>query len=333
MDLLNEVDLAGLKVTVVKTAMELDIFTVIARGDATVEAIAAATTCSARGIRILLNALCALGLVVRGERSERGEEHHLTPTAEAYLVRDQPGYFAPILLDWLHNRDRFTECVRTGLASVDPTQADAEEAWVAYAAPARLQWPELVQARRERYERFDITTAGVTNPRILDIACGSAIRSFVFALDDPTARVTALDRPHVLQVTRDIADTMGLADRVEYLAGAVQTVELPAETFDVVVCGSFLHYFEPAQLDVLLRRVRSAMRPHGLLVILENIPDEERTTSQVNWSVAVEMFCASATAQLYTFVEWRSMLERAGFTAITYHDEQTLTARNGERLS
>ena len=50
MGVIEEVDVVGLKVTVLKAAMELEVFTTIARGYHSLEEIAAALQCSVRGM-------------------------------------------------------------------------------------------------------------------------------------------------------------------------------------------------------------------------------------------------------------------------------------------
>jgi hypothetical protein len=57
---IDEVDAVGLKVTVLKAAMELDVFTTISKGHVTLEEIATVLQCSMRGMRVLLDALCPL---------------------------------------------------------------------------------------------------------------------------------------------------------------------------------------------------------------------------------------------------------------------------------
>lgn len=55
---IEEISTLGLKETVLKTALELDVFTTIASGYQQLEEIARATQCSVRGMRVLLDALC-----------------------------------------------------------------------------------------------------------------------------------------------------------------------------------------------------------------------------------------------------------------------------------
>ena len=138
-------DSVGLQVTAVQTAMELDLFTIIASGRYCLEEISRSAGCNHHGLRTLLDALCPIGLL-----QQTDGRYELTATAEAYLVRSSPGYCVPIYLAWLQNRARFIEFVRTGRAGLDLTAPEAEDLWVAYAAPARLQWPELASRAREQ---------------------------------------------------------------------------------------------------------------------------------------------------------------------------------------
>src|SRR5437879_4168007 len=72
----------GLQVTAtLQAAVQLGVFDRIAEGTNTVAAIAAAVEADARGTRILLDALAALGLLER-----RSSTYTLAPLADAFLV-------------------------------------------------------------------------------------------------------------------------------------------------------------------------------------------------------------------------------------------------------
>ncbi|MBU7018062.1 MAG: hypothetical protein HXS44_11185 [Theionarchaea archaeon] len=98
LDIINDLEYGVWKATALRAALELDVFTVIARGQSDLERIAAATNCSERGMRILLDALCPLGLL-----SKSHNEYFLTPPSEAFLVCDNPTYYG----DW---------CLKTRIA-------------------------------------------------------------------------------------------------------------------------------------------------------------------------------------------------------------------------
>src|SRR4051812_27982207 len=70
-----------------KAAIELDVFSEIAAGTNTVEALAEKCGAAPRGIRALLGRLVADELVARV-----GDLYELTPTAATFLDRNGPGY-------------------------------------------------------------------------------------------------------------------------------------------------------------------------------------------------------------------------------------------------
>src|SRR5689334_20379569 len=70
-----------------KAAIELDVFTEIAGGTDTVDALAEKCKAAPRGIRALLGRLVADELLAR-----KGEHYELTPTASTFLDRNGPGY-------------------------------------------------------------------------------------------------------------------------------------------------------------------------------------------------------------------------------------------------
>src|SRR5262245_32852419 len=75
------------RTAVLKAAIELDLFTLIAGGTATIEALAARTKAAPRGLRALLNHLVADGFLTRDV-----DRYALSPTAAAFLDRNSPGY-------------------------------------------------------------------------------------------------------------------------------------------------------------------------------------------------------------------------------------------------
>lgn len=81
----------AIKAQLVRTALELGVIPTVAAGHHDAEGIAAASGCSPAGMRILLDGLCALGLLRWSEGA-----YTLTATAEAYLVPGKPTYCAPL---------------------------------------------------------------------------------------------------------------------------------------------------------------------------------------------------------------------------------------------
>src|SRR5262249_42017155 len=120
---------------VLKAAIELDLFTLIGSGTATIDALAARTHAAPRGLR----ALCD-HLVVDGFLSRAGERYGLTPTAALLLDRNSPGFLgaaiefigSPMIMDAF---SRLTDSVRRGGTTVpdDGTLSAENPVWVQFA--------------------------------------------------------------------------------------------------------------------------------------------------------------------------------------------------------
>jgi len=310
MSAIEMADNVGLQVTAVQTAMELDLFTIIADGHHRLEQIGKATGCHQHGLRTLLDALCPTGLLQHVEG-----RYELTPTAEAYLVRGSPAYCMPIYLAWLQNRARFIEFVRTGRAGLDLTAPEAEALWVAYAAPTRLQWPELAPRVREQWIAAGITPATFPGARILDLGCGAGYRSFCLLQADPSAHVTALDRPKVLAVAEDIAAAMGVSHQVTFISNDVADAFFD-ETFNIVLFGSLLHYYNDATVTKLLRKAHHSLYCAGIVVINTRVVDDQRSDSAALLS-AIDICNCAPYAQQRTFREYQRLLVCAGFDDVS----------------
>ncbi len=321
---IDEISTLGLKVTVLKTAMELDVFTTIASGRQHLEEITQATRCSIRGMRVLLDALCPLGLLSKSEGL-----YALTPTAQAYLVRTAPTCCVDIYLTWFQSRERFTDCVRTGKPAIDLTAPEAEDLWVSHAAKYLLLWPELAETMRSRWEAVGVNVQTISGAQVLDVACGSGVKSFVLAQAAPTVRVMAVDTPKVLAVTARIAEAMGVADQVSYQSGDVVQMELGSEQFDLVLLGNILHFYHPRQIQDILRKIHRALTFGGLVVIDDGVLDEERCQAEQVLLSAVEIVNSAPHAAFYTFSEYRELLEGVGFTQVTLHGDRPVSARKG----
>jgi 2-polyprenyl-3-methyl-5-hydroxy-6-metoxy-1,4-benzoquinol methylase len=110
---------------------------------------------------------------------------------------------------------------------------------------------------------------GLAPASILDVGCGSGVWSLAFAQATPGARVTGFDLPAVLDHFVARASALGLADRVDTLAGDMNTTALPESRWDLAIIANVLR-LEPAErARAIVRRVVSAVRPGGAVIIVD----------------------------------------------------------------
>jgi len=320
-DILDSLDWEGLKYMVAKTALELDLFSLIGQGHRTLESISLATQCHERGMHVLLDALCPLGLL-----DKSGNDYTLAPVAEVFLVRGKPSCCANTYLTWWQNRNRMIENLKTGTASLDLSGPDAGEFWADYTAQDLVTWPQIAEKARQNWKTLGVDSEAMPGLHILDVACGSGTKSFALAQDDPGVHVTALDLPQVLKVSAKVAEAMGVAQQVSFLPDNMMTTQLPSNQFDIVRFGAILYYFNPDQVKAVLHKAHKALRPNGLAVIGTLVADEERCRSEMALLGAVELFNVAPHSHVYSFSEYKGFLEATGFSQVRCHTETMISA-------
>jgi 2-polyprenyl-3-methyl-5-hydroxy-6-metoxy-1,4-benzoquinol methylase len=326
LEVIDELEYGVWKATVLQAALELDLFTTIAEGHHTLKEIVAATECSERGMRILLDALCPLGLLTKS-----GGEYALTPTSEAFLVRGKPTYYGDFCLKaqlaW-EVRGRVAEGVRRGRAvGGDFSGVDAQDLWAQNMATAILTWPQWAEKAWEMWETLGVNKETKPGLHILDVACGRGVKSLVLAQADPDAHVTGLDFEKVLKATAKVAEAMGVTRQVTLRSGDILTAEFGTEEFDIVLFGSILYFFNPKQVVEILGRAHKALKPDGLLVMNSFIADEERCQAEMALVGAFQLFIFAPESEVYTFSEYKGFLEEVGFTNVAGHSDMLISAK------
>ena len=306
------------RTAVLKAAIELDLFTQIAGGAATIEALAARTKAAPRGLRALLN-----HLVVDGFLTREGERYGLGPTAAAFLDRNSTVYIgaaiefiaSPMVVDGFN---RLTEAVRRGGTAV-PNHGGL--------APEHPMWVEFARAMTGIAGMSAMLLANLLDVehapawKVLDIAAGHGMFGITLARLNPRVQVTALDWANVLAVASQHAQEAGVSARFHPLAGSAFEVPF-GDGYDLVLLPNFLHHFDAPTCEQVLAKARAALAPGGRVVIVEFVPDQDRLGSPEAVRFSVVMLAGTPAGDAYTFAEYQTMLEHAGFGPATLHELQ-----------
>jgi len=299
---------------ILTTSVRMKVFAHIAAGLHTTAEIARAAGASERGVRMLLDALVAFQLL-----SKSAGRYQLMPSAQKYLVPEGPDYLGAIFEDdtlwesWGH----LTEAVRTGKP---PRRVENQ-------AEAEKFFPILVRSlhvmNREPAQRM-ARVLGVGGSRrglrALDVACGSGVWGIAVAEADPTAHVTMQDFPGVLEQTRTYVQRHGLAERCDYLAGDLKQVDFGQDRYDLALLGNIVHSEGEASSRDLFRRLHRALRSQGKLVVIDILPNEDRTGPPRALSFALNMLVNTEAGDVYTLGEYTQWLKEAGFPRVETAD-------------
>ena len=208
---------------VVLGAAQLDLFSPLANGPLTAAELAAQTGLPLRGVARLLNASAALGFVTK-----EAERYHNSPLADAFLVKDKPGYVGNMLKqasDRYQAWGKLPEAIRTDTPILPLTGAELE-----HAAPEVLDnyvhgLFELGKGLAERITGL-VDLKGAS--RLLDVAGGSGVYSIRLCQAFPQLSATVFDLPPILRRTRHIIEREGMAARVRFGRAIISAMTLAA---------------------------------------------------------------------------------------------------------
>ncbi len=290
-----------------RAALELDLFTLIAEGAETPAALAASLDASERGVRVLCDYLAVCGLLHR----EEDGAYLLARDSRLFLDRRSPGYLGASAAFLANDgmialfRD-LAATVRRGGADGPGTLGPDDPVWVEFArsmAPMVAMQAETVARRLPAMGR---------PPTVLDVAAGHGLFGLAIAQHNPEARIVAVDWAPVLEVARENAASVGAEDRYRTIAGSAFDVDL-GSGYDVILLPNFVHHFDPPSNLRLLRRLRDAIAPDGVLATIEFVPDESRVAPPVPAAFALTMLGTTPGGDAYTFSELDALFREAGF--------------------
>ena len=304
----------------VKGAVELEVFTALAQGSNTAEALAGHCQADTRGMRILCDYLCVMGLL---EKS--GSNYSLTQDSAVFLDRNSPAYMGDIvnfLLDPFFIRDigDVAGAVRKGgvVTSAAGSDVPGHPMWVAFARSMTglNRMPASLLA--------DIVCADLAGTdageqvRVLDIAAGSGIFGITLAEKHPQAGITAVDWPNVLEVALENAEQAGLGHRYNTIPGSAFEVET-GTGYRVILLCNFLHHFDAATCSKFLARMRDALAAGGKVYALEFVPNEDRISPPFVAGFDLHMLRQTPAGDTYTATEYGGIFADAGLevTAVT----------------
>ena len=262
-------------------------------GPADATTIARDCAISERGARLLLAALCSLGLVEK-------DSHGLYHAAFSDLAQ---------LTMWITPWDQLIQAIRDDRpARAGDTPGGAETLYPKVVAHLGA----LFALAAERAADHLITRS----QRVLDLGAGAAPWSLALAARNPNVRATAVDVPSVLAVTRQVVATSGYDDQFDYLSGDLFTIDLGRSIYDLAIAGNLCHLFDEATNRRLLGRLFDALRPGGTLAILDALPNERLDGPQSVVLYALGLLLRTNHGQVYPFSTYVGWLREAGYEAV-----------------
>ena len=292
----------------VRAALQLDVFTPLAKGPMTAQELADELGVKPRRLALLLYQLvCSEFLELHDDKFTN------TEMSAYYLVKGRPNYAGGIHGVWTEQFNalmKTAESIRTDTAQtkIDFSSLSTEELGgfirglhgMSVAAGHNLaKQPQFADAKS-----------------LIDVGGGSGGLAIALCQEHPKLHATVVDLPSVVPITAELVEDAGLSDRI-----TVQTTNILSEpiegTFDIATARALFQVLSADQCEAAAKNIGAGVASGGTLFVIGFITDDSRVapTAPVGMNVAfISMF---DDGQAYAESEYRSWLMDAGFTEIS----------------
>lgn len=296
------------------SAVELDVFTVLAAGRLGLDELATRTGVHRRGARDFFDALVSLRLLERDDAGRYGN----TPETDLYLDRRKGSYVGGEL-EFANARQfgpwsLFSEALRSGTPQSGARGTANYRAYYSDAAVLDSVAKgmtggtlRVADAIAERFPWRDYTT-------LIDIGTAQGCLPVRIALAHPHIVGGGFDLPAMGGLFDAYVRQHGLAERLRFHPGDFFHEPLP--TADVLVMGRVLHNWDLATKKMLLKKAHDVLQPNGALIVYERLIDDERRVNASGLLSSLQMLLASTGGFDFTGAECIGWMREAGFRDI-----------------
>lgn len=274
------------------------------------------TGASERGMRLLLDACVAEGLL-----EKNGHTYCNTCAGKAALV---PGGPADLTKAIRYNRDvypawgKLAEFAFTGRPVERPEIHLGDDA-------ARTK--AFAAAMFGRAMGIGKGVVGMIGPlfggggprgadgtvRVLDLAGGPGAYAILMCQANPALTCVTVDLPAISAEAKGYVAQFELADRINCRAGDYHADEFESDAYDVVTIFGALHQESPAQIVDILKRAHRALKPGGRLIVLDMMTDATHAAPKFSALFAVNMALTTANGWVFSDEELKGWMRESGF--------------------
>lgn len=253
------------RLKVVAVACDFRLFTHLAAEPLDASSLAARLGVQAAPLAVLLEVCVAVGLLRVADGLYANQ-----PVADVHLVEGRPRYLGHLIHVFDSEAPQWTglaELLRTGVPPSEAAGGEVEQRRFTLAMHALGLMGEA--------EALAAVAPLAGCRDLVDVGCGSGVYSVALCRRFPELRATLLDRPGVLETTRELVGEDEVADRLTLVAADI-AAEGFGDSRDAVLLSDVLYQDEATSLAVLSAGFR-ALKPGGKLIIRGYYSDPEQS--------------------------------------------------------
>lgn len=293
------------------SAIELGLFTELAKGARTAEELTARLSLHPRSARDFFDALVALGMLKR-----TGTRYANTPETALFLDRTKPSYVGGILEMCNARLYRFWGSLTDGLRTGQPqneVKTGGDFFGTLYSDPQRLEGflkamtGLSIGAGRGIAKKFPWKNYKT----FADVGCAQGGVAVEIALAHKHLSGLGVDLPVVGPVFEAYALSKGVAQRLKFHPGNFFKDALP--NVDVIIMGHILHDWNLDEKLMLLRKAYEALSPNGAVIIHEALIDDARKENAFGLLMSLNMLIETHGGFDFTGADCRKWMKEVGF--------------------
>ena len=294
------------------SAVELGLFTELAKRPGSVDDLQARLGLHPRSARDFFDALVALGFLRRADGV-----YDNTPATALFLDKAQPSYLGGMLEMASARLYKFwnglTDGLRTGKPQNETKSGGDTMFALLYADPVRLQ--EFLTAMSSISHGANMTIAHKFpwDRYKTFVDAGTAQGDLAVQVARAQGHLTGVgfDLPVVGPIFEAYAKTQGVGDRVTFKAGDFFADPLPKA--DVVMMGHVLHDWDVNQKKQLVRKAYDALPAGGAFIVYEAIIDDDRSRNAFGLLMSLNMLIETEGGFDYSGADCVGWMKDAGF--------------------
>lgn len=294
------------------SAVELGVFTELAKGTLTLDECIERFGLHRRSARDFLDALVTLGMLERRE-----SRYANTPETDYFLDRGKPTYMGGWLEMFNLRLYRFWGSLSEGLRTGQPQNEikGGEDLFDAiYNQPERLRAFLQSMTGHSRVAATAIARKFTwQNYRsFVDVGTAQGALPVAVATANPHLAGGGFDLPVVRPLFEQYVSSFGLERRLTFYPGDFFKDALPAA--DVFVMGMILHDWNLEEKLTLLRKAHQALPKGGALIVYELLIDDERRRNLLGLLMSLTMLIETQGGFDYTGADCCGWMREAGFS-------------------
>ena len=294
------------------SAVEMEVFTELAKGPETLESLTGRLGLHPRSSRDFLDALVALGFLEREEGRYRN-----TPSTNVFLDKHKPSYIGGMLE--MANRRLFghwnnlTTGLRTGRPQNEAARGEPDVFAALYSDPERLKVFLRGMTGVSRGANMTIATKFPWSKYKTLADCGTAQGDLIVqvALKNPHLTGVGFDLPEVAPIFEEYVEAHALSPRLSFRAGNFFTDPLPK--VDVIMMGHILHDWNLEEKKMLVRKAYEALPEGGAFIAYDAIIDDDRSKNAFGLLMSLNMLIETNGGFDYTGADCMTWMKEAGF--------------------